>query len=679
MSITLDTPIGKLKGIGDQREKNFKKIGIEKVEDLLYHFPRKYINLKKIKKICSLKENELVTVKGNVITSEWKNIQKNKGYLKVAVSDGTGILYVIFFNQFYLKEIFRQGKTFLFYGKVEIFNKEFEMINPFFEELGGEKLSWILPVYSLTKGLSQRYLRKLIKNILESIENYPSEILPIKRRISLGISNIKHALKNIHFPASEIDLEKARNYLIFREFFIMQLNLFWKKINEQKIKNEEKINTSGNIIDEFRKLLPFDLTQSQKEVMEEIIQDIKSGKLLRRLIYGEVGSGKTVIAIFCLWLFTKNGYQGVFLCPTEILAQQHFINWYSFFESQGIKIVLLTGGIELNDKIKSIEGIKNGKFKVIIGTHALLNEKLEFHNLKIIIVDEQHKFGVKQQEFLKKKSENIHYICMSATPIPRTIALTLYGNMDFSVLGEIPNKKRQIITYLFSVKEREKVYRFVNYLTSINKIGFVITPAIKENENIESVEKLYNEIKHKYGEINTDFLHGKMDKENQNRILQKFRNGEIKLLISTTVVETGIDIPSVNFIIIEQAEKFGLAQLHQLRGRIGRDGETGYCFLIVYSENEEINKRLIEFMEKESGFEIAELDLNLRGPGDLFGIRQHGIMPLKIGDIKKDFEWLKLARKEVERILKVDPELKKYINLREFLYERKDISISSST
>jgi len=662
--MNLKTPINQIKGIGRQKYNCFKKIGIEKVEDLLFYFPRKYINLKQIKKISNLKEGEKVTVKGNVIAREEKKGYGKINYLKVAVSDGTGILYIIFFNQVYLKKIFQIGKTFIFYGKIEFFNKEFEMINPFYEEYEEKKIDWILPVYPLTKGLSQKIMRKILKFVLKNLTEYPEEILPINRRLALNISNIKHALLNIHFPVSEINLEKARNYLIFREFFIFQLNLLWKKNMERKIDDKIYI-IDEKVIEEFEKLLPFKLTENQKEVMEEIIKDLKNGKLIRRLIHGEVGSGKTIIAIFTLWIFGKMGYQGVFLCPTEILAQQHYINWNEFLLSDGINVSLLTGKTE--EKSKIINEIENGKINVIIGTHAILNEKINFKNLKIVIVDEQHKFGVNQQELLKEKSKNVHYISMSATPIPRTLALTIFGNMDFSTLGEIPKGQRQVITYMFSNENKDKVYSFIKFLISQNKIGFIITPAIKGNENVESAEEKYKELKEKFPDIKIGLLHGRMEKEKQECVLKKLRNREINLLISTTVIETGIDIPDVSFIVIEQAERFGLAQLHQLRGRVGRSGEVGYCFLIVYNEDEEVNERLNNFIEKESGFDISELDYNLRGPGDLLGTRQHGILPLKIGDIHKDIELLELAKKEVERIFKIDPELKKMDYLRKFI------------
>ncbi|MGC8977413.1 MAG: ATP-dependent DNA helicase RecG [Candidatus Ratteibacteria bacterium] len=663
----LESPINKVKGVGKQREIYFKKLGINKVEDLLFYFPRKYINLKKIRKISSLKDGEIVTIKGNILARDEKIVPWKKSYLKLAITDGTGILYIIFFNQIYLKNIFQIGKTFIFYGKVNFYNNEFEMINPFYEEYEGKRIDWILPVYPLTKGLTQKFLRKTLKEVLRNLNNFPEEILPLNRRLLLNISNIKHALTNIHFPLSEINLNKAREYLIFREFLIMQLNLLWRK-NKEIQKDQIYFEINEKIIDEFEKNLPFKLTENQREIMEELVKDLKKGKIIKRLIYGEVGSGKTTIAIFLLWIFGKIGFQGVFLCPTEIVAHQHYINWNEFFLRNNIPIALLTGSIDEKEKKILKEEIEKGKVKIIIGTHAVLNEKINFGNLKLVIVDEQHKFGVKQQEILREKSKNVHYISMSATPIPRTIALTLYGDMEFSIIGQIPKGERQVITYLFSRDDREKIYSFLRFQVSQNKIGFIITPAIKGNENIESAEEKYKEMCEIFSEKEIGLIHGKLKKKQQEEILNKLRKGEIKILVSTTIIETGIDIPEASFIVIEQAERFGLAQLHQLRGRVGRSGEIGYCFLVVYNkDDEEANKRLVNFVERETGFDIAELDLDLRGPGDLLGTRQHGIPPTKIGDFKKDFEILKLARKEVERILKIDPNLEKMSYLKKYI------------
>ena len=672
MNITLKTTLSAIPSIGEKRYKYFKKLNIRNVEDLLFYFPRKYIDLRGVKKICDLKEGEIATVKATVIAREEKKIWGKTPYLKVAVSDNSGILYLIFFNQTYLKDVFKQGEKFFIYGKVEIFNNQLQMVSPFYEKEEKGKMDFILPVYPLTEGLTHRFLRKVIKFVLNNLSEYPAEFLPIKERQKLGFSNIKHALKNIHFPYSEINLQKARNYLIFREFFILQLNLLWKKSKEQisqKKEDTHKVKINKNIIDIFQSKLPFKLTEGQKKVLEEIVEDIRNEKLIRRLIHGEVGSGKTVIAIFSLWIFARLGYQSILLAPTEILAEQHYLNWQEFFLKQDIEVSLLVGQLPEKEKEEIRDKIKNGEIKVVIGTHALLSEGVEFKNLKMVVVDEQHKFGVQQREVLKQKGQGVHHIVMSATPIPRSVALTIYGNMDFSTLGELPKGKRNVITYLFHKEEKSRIYSFIKYQVGKGEKGFIVTPSIKGNEDIKSAEEEYERIKEVLPEVKTGIIYGKMKQEEKEKVMDMFRKGEIKLLVATTVVESGIDVPEASFIVVEQAERFGLSQLHQLRGRVGRSGKTGYCFLVVYTEKREILERIESFIQAESGFEIAEIDLKLRGPGDLLGTRQHGIPPLKIGDIMKDMELLKLARKKVEEILENDPELgkEKNKNLKELI------------
>lgn len=665
MNIALKTTLSAIPSIGEKRYKYFKKLNIRNVEDLLFYFPRKYIDLRGVKKICDLKEGEIATVKATVIAREEKKIWGKTPYLKVAVSDNSGILYLIFFNQTYLKDVFKQGEKFFIYGKVEIFNNQLQMVSPFYEKEEKGKMDFILPVYPLTEGLTHRFLRKVIKFVLNNLSEYPAEFLPIKERQKLGFSNIKHALKNIHFPYSEINLQKARNYLIFREFFILQLNLLWKKSKEQISQKKEeiyKVKINKNIIDIFQSKLPFKLTDGQKKVLEEIVEDIRNEKLIRRLIHGEVGSGKTVIAIFSLWIFARLGYQSILLAPTEILAEQHYLNWQEFFLKQDIEVSLLVGQLPEKEKEEIRDKIKNGEIKVVIGTHALLSEGVEFKNLKMVVVDEQHKFGVQQREVLKQKGEGVHHIVMSATPIPRSVALTIYGNMDFSTLGELPKGKRNVITYLFHKEEKSRIYSFIKYQVGKGEKGFIVTPSIKGSEDIKSAEEEYERIKEVLPEVKTGIIYGKMKQEEKEKVMDMFRKGEIKLLVATTVVESGIDVPEASFIVVEQAERFGLSQLHQLRGRVGRSGKTGYCFLVVYTEKREILERIESFIQAESGFEIAEIDLKLRGPGDLLGTRQHGIPPLKIGDIMKDMELLKLARKKVEEILENDPELEKEKN-----------------
>ena len=653
MRLSPETALSIIPSVGNKRKNYFKKLDIEKIQDLLLFFPRRYHDLRNFKKISQLVPGEIVSVTGKVLVREEKKIRKRLSYLKIAVSDGTGVLYLVFFNQAYLMDTFVPDAEFFLNGKAEVFRGKWEMINPVYEEKREKRRDLLLPVYPLTKGINQMYMRRLVKFILQNMEEYPAESLSFKRRQELHLPNIRYALSNIHFPRSDIDLEKARNYLIFDEFLRLQLTLLSKKKKNQNVRIDgENICLEEGLIKKFETLLPFKLTSGQKKIMEEVLSDISKGKIIQRLVQGEVGSGKTVIAIFVLWLFAVKGYQCVFLNPTEILAEQHFLNWQEFFLKQNISVSLLIGQLPKKEKDAITERMKEGEETVIIGTHALLSEKIIFKNLKVVVVDEQHKFGVKQREILKQKGDKPHYLIMSATPIPRSIALTFYGSLDFSIVGELPKGERRVATYLFPKEEKEKIYRFLKQQVLLKKQGFIVTPSIKGNENIESAIEEYELIKKKLPALPVGLLHGKIPHEESEKIMGKFRKGEILLLVATTVIESGIDVPAASYIIIEQAERFGLAQLHQLRGRVGRSGETGYCFLIYRSGEENALERLETFLEAESAMEIAEIDLKLRGQGDLLGTRQHGIPAFRIGNIITDMKLLNMAREEAEIILK---------------------------
>ena len=658
MKITLETSLESLPSVGEKRAKSLGKLGLINVLDLLFLFPRKYLDLRNFKKIGNLLPDEVASVKGKVMAREEKrfSIRGRTSYLKVAISDGSGVLFLVFFNQPYLKDVFVIDREFFINGRVEVFNGQMQMVNPLYEEYRQIKKDWILPVYPLSSGLTQKYMRKLVKFVLDKVEEYPSEILPLEERQQLNLSGIKFALQNIHFPRSDINLEKARNYLIFREFFILQLGLLLKKEISQRVSVDISIDTEEDVISIFQSYLPFKLTGPQVQVMKDILMDIKKGKVISRMIHGEVGSGKTVVAVFALWLFSRAGYQSALLAPTEILAEQHYINWQKFFLEQDISVALLLGELPETEKKRIKEGIKSGEIKVLIGTHALLTESIEFKNLKISVVDELHKFGVRQRERLKEKGEGVHYIVMSATPIPRSVALTFYGALDVSVIGQLPKGERRVVSYIFPVEEKEKVYEFIRYQSSQGRQGYVVTPAIEGNEDIESAIEEYSRIKEKFTDVSVALLHGRMTYREKDEIMKGFREKRIMLLVATSVIESGIDVPDATYIVIEQAERFGLAQLHQLRGRVGRAGEAGYCILVPYSFNDKnIMERLESFVQTESGFEIAEIDLKIRGQGDLLGVRQHGIPPLRIGNIVRDMELLGLAREKAEKVIKSMP------------------------
>ncbi len=650
MELHLDTSLSELVSVGKKRGKNLEKMGLKIAGDILFFYPRRYLDLRNFKQISSLVPYENASVKGKVLGREERNIRGRISYLKVILSDGSGLVSIIFFNQPYLKDVFQPEKEFFLNGKVDIYKGTLQMSNPLYEEEHPGRRDWLLPLYSLSGSLTQKYMRKLVKLVLAGIQDMPVEMFSLKERQELGLSNIKFALKNIHFPLSDMNLEKARNYLIFREFFMLQLNLLINKKVEQSLPAGSWTSMDKGLIKVFESLLPFKLTKPQKSVMEEIISDVNEGKAIRRLVHGEVGSGKTVVAIFALWLFARNGYQSALLAPTEILAEQHYLNWQEFFLKENLPVSILLGQMPEKEKDIIRNDLKEGRSRVVIGTHSILTEKLAFKNLKMVVVDEQHKFGVEQREVLKQKGDNPNYIVMSATPIPRSIAMTLYGALDISTIGELPRGERKVATYIFQRDEKEKIYQFLQYQASQNKQGYVVTPSIDAKEDIESAVNEYERIKEKLRGVPISLIHGRVPHAEKEKTMAGFRAGEIRILVATTVIESGIDVPEASYIVIEQAERFGLAQLHQLRGRVGRSGDTGYCMLVAYTAEDGVMERLESFASAQSGFEIAEIDLKIRGQGDLTGTRQHGIPPLKIGNIIRDLEILKKAREKAEKL-----------------------------
>ncbi|HOJ30727.1 MAG TPA: ATP-dependent DNA helicase RecG [bacterium] len=663
-----ESSIKMIPGLGLRRAEYFYKMGITTIKDLLFHFPRKYLDRRQIKKISEVIPGETVSLKGNVMAVEEKRINR-LSIVKIAISDGTGVIFLIFFNQNFILNILKPGTKVFVYGRIDIYKENLQINNPLFEILETKrKLDYILPVYSVVSGLTQNFLRKCIRYALENMQQFPPDILPLDDRSRLKLSSMKHALINIHFPENQINLERARRHLIFDEFFRLQIGLIYKKIiTTGHIENIPQNKFESSSVHNFAKMLPFQTTADQTKAMKEILKDLSEGRIINRLLQGEVGSGKTVVAIFFLWLFSKDGGQGVFLAPTEILAEQHYLNWSPFFLSCGVESALLTGNLPEKMKKQVREKIEKNQIQVLFGTHALLNEKIVYPELKAIVVDEQHKFGVEQRNLLQKKSSTVHYLAMSATPIPRSVALAFYGNVDMSTIGQLPKGSRRITSYLFKNEETEKVYEFIKRQVYDEKQGYFVAPTITGSEE-SSVVYHFNKISQIVEPQYVALLHGKLPGHEKSKIIERFREKKIRIIVSTTVIEVGIDVPDANFIVIDEAEKFGLSQLHQMRGRVGRSGEIGYCILIHHTDDPASVSRLESFLEIEDGLKLAEIDLSLRGPGDLLGVRQHGVLPLKIGNIVTDIEILNESRNEAERILNNKLYLKeKYVRIKEYL------------
>ncbi|WIF94597.1 ATP-dependent DNA helicase RecG [Caminicella sporogenes] len=651
----LDDKIEKIKGIGPKKAAYFSKIGIKNIVDLIYYFPKSYENKRNIKNLSSVSDGEKATIVAR-ICDEPQEFNKNKKLkvLRVLVSDNTKKGYVTFFNSPYLKNIFKKDEVFYFYGKIEIKNNYIQIKHPEFKNIKKcklEEFATIQPVYGLTKGISQNDIINLQKRILlESnikLEEYlPSYILNKNR-----ICDINFAIKNIHFPTSIKALKVAKYRLVFEELFFLQLGLFI--IKKQYISSNKGVRY--DVPHEFYELInnfPFQLTNAQKKVIKDIIKDVSSGKVMNRLVQGDVGSGKTIVALLSMYLAYLNGYQSALMTPTEILAEQHFRTFEKILNPVGVNIGLLTRSVK--DKDEVLNKIKSGKLNIIIGTHAIIQDNIEFHNLGLVVTDEQHRFGVRQRSFLKQKGKNINMIVMTATPIPRTLSLILYGDLDISIIDELPPGRKYIKTYSINEKKLPKLYKFIKSQIQEGRQAYIVCPLVEDSENIKakSAVNLYKELKDNHFKFNNiGLIHGKMDSVKKDEVMQKFKSGKLDILVSTTVIEVGINVPNATVIVIQNAERFGLAQLHQLRGRVGRGKYQSYCFLVTSNTSKNTKERMKIMENTNNGFIIAEKDLELRGPGDFFGTRQHGLPELKIANLFKHADILKIAQNEARNIV----------------------------
>jgi len=651
----LELSVQYLKGVGPYRAKRLEKLGIYTIEDLLFHFPRDYEDRKNIKKISELEDGLSQTILARVVEGP-SDLKTRRGLIitTVKVKDDSGIAELIWFNQPYIKNSIKKGVNYIINGKVEKRLGIITIQNPVFEEDSKNNLNVgrIVPIYPSTSDLSQKVLRAIIKNALEEVEF--TEIFKEPLRREFGLVGIADAIRNIHFPYDFDVLEKAKKRLKFQELFLLQLGLVLIKRNITEGKKGIAFQKNDGV-EEFIKNLPFKLTKAQRKVFEEVRRDMERDKPMNRLIQGDVGSGKTIIAVLASLKAVINGYQSVLMAPTEILAEQHFISISQLFLPLGIRLCLLKGGLSKKEKDEILNGIKKGIYDIVIGTHALLQDNVEFKNLGLIITDEQHRFGVRQRALLSQKGSNPDVLVMTATPIPRTLALILYGDLDVSVIDELPPGRKEIKTYAVDGNMRDKVYRFVVQQIKEGRQAYIVCPLIEESESIRarSAINLYKELKEKYfSEFEVALLHGDIKDKEKEEIMEKFRRNKIQILVSTTVIEVGINIPNANIMVIENAERYGLSQLHQLRGRVGRGEYQSYCILIYDKITEIAKERMKVMVKSNNGFEIAEKDLLLRGPGDFFGTRQHGIPDFKIADLIHDIHLLQEIQKFIPSFLR---------------------------
>lgn len=657
------TPLRELKGVGEKTEKLFQKIGITTAEELLRYYPRTYDIYEEPVEIASAEEDKTVSIRATIATGIYISKVRNLQVLTTTVADASGRLPVAWFNAPYLKGTLKKGSAFILRGKITRKKGRPQMEHPeiFTPAAYEEIIHSMQPVYGLTKGLSNKMITKLVRQILDTRPLH-GEYLPEEIRERYQLADANYAIRTIHFPKNMQELLTARKRLVFDEFL-----LFVLAIQLLKEKTEEAPNTFPMkpvwTTEEIIEGLPYDLTGAQKNVWHEIERDLSGHKLMSRLVQGDVGSGKTVIAFLAMVLSAENGFQSALMVPTEVLANQHYEGFLKLMEEQNITSchpVLLTGSTTARQKREIYQKIADGEVNVIIGTHALIQEKVEYKNLGLVITDEQHRFGVRQREALTTRGNPPHVLVMSATPIPRTLAIILYGDLDISIIDELPAKRLPIKNCVVGTSYRPKAYSFIEKQVQMGRQAYVICPMVEESEGLEAenvtdyARKLQEVLP---GEIKVEILHGKMKPKEKNRIMEAFASGEIQVLVSTTVVEVGVNVPNATVMMVENAERFGLAQLHQLRGRVGRGEHQSYCIFIQGNNEENTSKRLKILNESNDGFYIAGEDLKLRGPGDLFGIRQSGLMEFKIGDIYNDAGILKNASEAAGEILALDFDL----------------------
>ena len=670
------TPIQYVKGVGPKLAKLFEKKGIRTVEDALYFLPRCYEDRRNLKKISELKTERKETGFGEILLSGVAFYQnKRKRVFEAVVGDGSGVIALKWFhgNERYLKDRFKKGRRLIFSGEVRWFNYQKEIHHPDVEMVDGDiekdylNFKRIVPIYSETEGLHQRTLRRLMKNILDVYANELSSPIPQEIVERQDLIDFPEAFRRVHFPPDGESMEILNNHrsdghrrIIFDEFFFLELGLALKK-KGMTLETGITFRTEGYLSKKLLNQLSFQLTRAQDKVWAEIREDLERPHPMNRLIQGDVGSGKTVVALLASLYVVECGYQAAIMAPTEVLAEQHFLNLHRWVEPLGVKVALLTSSIKGSEREDLYDRIRRGDVHLVIGTHAVIQEAVEFHHLGLAIIDEQHKFGVVQRGLLKKKGENPDVLVMTATPIPRTLAMTIYGDLDVSVIDEMPPGRMPVETKVFPESSRERVYRIVDEEVKKGRQAFIVYPLVEESEKLDlkdatrMAEHLREDV---FPEFQVGLLHGRMKSDEKEAIMMEFKEGKIQVLVATTVIEVGIDIPNASVMVVEHAERFGLSQLHQLRGRIGRGRYPSKCILLAqYRSSGEARVRLRAMERTNDGFQIAEEDLALRGPGEFFGIRQSGFPDFRVAHLVRDTPILIEARKEAFRLIQEDPEL----------------------
>ncbi|MBR3475312.1 MAG: ATP-dependent DNA helicase RecG [Oscillospiraceae bacterium] len=659
----LKTEIRYLKGIGEKKAQAFHKLGVFTLYDLLSFFPRRYEDRSVYKPIALAENGESVCIRAMAAdTPRLARIRKGLDLVKFRVVDESGMAEITYFNQSYRKDNIVKGESYVFFGKMELNGSRRSMVNPVCEREGvqGGVTGRIVPVYRMTTGLNQHSILQAVRQGLSECGEQIPEILPEELRRREQLCAARYAYENVHFPADFQALEIARRRLIFEELFVLACAL--GKMREERVR-ESGIRIAACDPEEFYRTLPFQPTKAQRRAVDEALKDLQSGLVMNRLVQGDVGSGKTMVAAALIWAAWKNGLCSAFMAPTEILAQQHFSTLTGFLAPFGIRLGKLTGSSTAKEKRQVKAALEAGDLDLVIGTHALFSADVAYKNLGLVITDEQHRFGVNQRSALIGKGQRPHVLVMSATPIPRTLALILYGDLDVSILDELPPGRQKVDTFAVDESYRDRLNGFIRKLAQEGRQIFVVCPMVEENDELpqelKSAEEHARELREAFPELKVACVHGKLKPKEKEAVMASFVSGETDVLVSTTVIEVGVDVPNAALMVVENAERFGLSQLHQLRGRVGRGRHKSWCILVSDAQGEEVRARLDILCKSNDGFKVAEEDLRLRGPGDFFGSRQSGLPEMHVADLGADAKILQRAQQAALQVLQEDPELEK--------------------
>jgi ATP-dependent DNA helicase RecG len=675
---SLTTPVQYLKGVGPERAELMHRLELNTVADVLFFFPRDYQDFTDQREINRLEEGKLQSVRGVVEEIDLRTSQSGRAVLGVLIRSGTDYLRALWFNQPFMREKFDYGQKVVVSGKPKYEGLIWQMHHPRVETLAEdeeEPVCKILPVYPLTEGLQQWQMRKIVRSALENYVELLDEVFPGEYLEAHKLWPIKQALPQIHFPGDRESLELARRRFVYQELFVLQLALAVKRRRQHDQSRSPALEATAQIDARIRRLFPFELTEGQQQTIAEIARDMAGPLSMNRLLQGEVGSGKTVVAVYAMLLAVAHGYQAVLMAPTEVLARQHVLTLDKLLAASKVRRAQLTGGLASSQRSTLLQQIAAGEVDIVVGTQAIIQEDVLFAKLGLVVIDEQHKFGVMQRATLKFAGLDPHYLVMTATPIPRTIALTLFGDLDVSTLRDCPPGRQKVHTYLAGEEKRDQWWEFFKKKLLEGRQGYVVTPLVEESEQTAAVslEQTYETLANgQLADFRIGLIHGRMTPAEKDAVMDDFRKGEIQVLVSTSVIEVGVDVPNATLMAIESGERFGLAQLHQLRGRISRGKFPGFCCAFGNPQTPESIERLKAFVASTDGFELAETDFRLRGPGELFGTKQHGLPPLMIADLLRDIDLLTEARHDAQELVAADPGLaeEKHAKLRAMMLRR---------